>query len=55
MYKQYVIGGSRMHIYVNGRNIEITDAIKAYVKEKFGKVATHYDQIQGIEVVFVCD
>ena len=40
-----------MHIYVNGRNIEITDAIKAYVKEKMGKVATHYDQIQGIEVV----
>ena len=22
-----------MHIHVNGRNIEITDAIKAYVKE----------------------
>lgn len=40
-----------MHIYVNGRNIEITDAIKAYVKEKIGKVATHYDQIQGIEVI----
>lgn len=40
-----------MHIYVNGRNVEITDAIKAYVKEKIGKVVTHYDQIQGIEVV----
>jgi len=40
-----------MHIYVNGRNIEITDAIKAYVKEKFGKVANHYDQIEGIDVV----
>lgn len=40
-----------MHIYVNGRNIEITDAIKAYVKEKIGKVTNHYDQIQGIEVV----
>lgn len=40
-----------MHIYVNGRNIEITDAIKAYVKEKMGKVAAHYDQIDGIEVV----
>ena len=40
-----------MRILVNGRNIEITDAIKAYVKEKIGKVATHYDQIQGIEVV----
>lgn len=41
----------RMHIYVNGRNIEITEAIKAYVKEKIGKVANHYDQIQGIDVV----
>lgn len=40
-----------MHIYVNGRNIEITEAIKAYVKEKVGKVANHYDQIQGIDVV----
>ena len=40
-----------MHIYVNGRNIEITEAIKSYVKEKIGKVANHYDQIQGIEVV----
>ncbi|MDR1167696.1 MAG: ribosome-associated translation inhibitor RaiA [Heliobacteriaceae bacterium] len=40
-----------MHIYVNGRNIEITDAIKAYVKEKISKVANHYDQITGIEVV----
>ncbi|MFI3300282.1 MAG: ribosome-associated translation inhibitor RaiA [Candidatus Gastranaerophilales bacterium] len=40
-----------MHIYVNGRNIEITEAIKAYVKEKIGKVVNHYDQIQGIEVV----
>ena len=40
-----------MHIHVNGRNIEITDAIKSYVKEKIGKVANHYDQIQGIDVV----
>ena len=40
-----------MRILVNGRNIEITDAIKAYTKEKIGKVLTHYDQIQLIEVV----
>lgn len=40
-----------MHIHVNGRNIEITDAIKAYVKDKIGKVTNHYDQIQGIDVV----
>ncbi|MBR1461603.1 ribosome-associated translation inhibitor RaiA [bacterium] len=40
-----------MHIHVNGKNIEITEAIKAYVKEKIGKVATRYDQIQAIDVV----
>lgn len=40
-----------MHIQVNGRNVEVTDAIKAYVKEKIGKVANHYDQIHSIEVV----
>ena len=40
-----------MYIHVNGRNIEITDAIKAYVKEKMGKVVAHYDQIQAIDVV----
>ena len=40
-----------MHIHVNGRNVEITDAIKAYVKEKLGKVAAHYDQIQVIDII----
>jgi len=40
-----------MRIIVNGRNIEVTDAIKAYVKEKIGKVASHYDQITDIEVI----
>lgn len=40
-----------MHIYVNGKNIEITDAIKTYVKEKLGKVVNHYDQIQEIKVI----
>ena len=40
-----------MHIHVNGKNIEITDAIKAYVKEKLGKVSNHYDQITGMDVI----
>ncbi len=40
-----------MRITVKGRNIEITDAIKAYAEEKIGKVVNHYDQIQSIEVV----
>ena len=40
-----------MKNHVTGRNVEITDAIKAYVKEKIGKVAGHYDQIQSIETL----
>jgi len=40
-----------MYIHVNGKNIEITEAIKAYVKEKLGKVTNHYDQITGIDVI----
>ena len=40
-----------MRIHVNGKNIEITDAIKAYAKEKIGKVAAHYDQIEAIDIM----
>ena len=40
-----------MRITVKGRNIEITDAIRSYAEEKVGKVLTHYDQIQSIDVV----
>ena len=40
-----------MYIHVNGKNLEITDAIKAYVKEKLGKVTNHYNQITGMDVI----
>lgn len=40
-----------MRITVKGRNIEITDAIRAYAEEKIGKALSCYDQIQSIEVV----
>ena len=40
-----------MQIIVNGRNIEITPAIKAYVKEKMAKVIEHYDQLIDFEVI----
>lgn len=40
-----------MRITVKGRNIEITEPIRAYAEEKIGKVVNHYDQIQSIEVV----
>lgn len=39
-----------MKLIVNGRNIELTDAIKAYVEEKMGRLEHHYDFIQEIHV-----
>lgn len=39
-----------MKLLANGRNIELTDAIKAYVNEKVGRLDQHYDFIQEIHV-----
>src|SRR4051812_11081368 len=39
-----------MKLIVNGRNIELTEAIKAYVAEKVGRLDHHYDFIQEIHV-----
>ena len=40
-----------MLYHERGRILGGTDAIKAYVKEKLGKVANHYDQITAIDVI----
>ncbi len=39
-----------MKLIVNGRNIELTDAIKAHVAEKMERLEHHYDFIQEIHV-----
>jgi putative sigma-54 modulation protein len=39
-----------MKIIVNGRNIELTDAIKAFVTDKFKRLEQHFDFIQEVHV-----
>jgi len=39
-----------MKLIVNGRNIELTEAIKAYVAEKTERLQHHYDFIQELHV-----
>ena len=39
-----------MKLIVNGRNIELTEAIKAHVAEKVERLEHHYDFIQEIHV-----
>lgn len=44
-----------MKLIVNGRNIELTDAIKAYVEEKVERLEHHFDFIQEIHVYLAVD
>lgn len=44
-----------MKVIVNGRNIELTDAIKGHVTEKMEKLRQHYDFIANVEVFISVD
>jgi len=39
-----------MRLITNGRNIDITPALREYAEEKLGRVIRHYDQILDMEV-----
>ncbi len=39
-----------MKVIVNGRNIELTPAIKEHIEEKLSKLNTHYDFVQEAHV-----
>ncbi|MDX2345298.1 MAG: ribosome-associated translation inhibitor RaiA [Legionella sp.] len=41
-----------MHIEFTGHQVEITDALKAFTEEKFGKLSRHFDRITSIHVTF---
>lgn len=40
-----------MQIIVTGHHIEITDALKAYVTNKFSRLERHFDQVTQIHVI----
>jgi putative sigma-54 modulation protein len=40
-----------MQIVTNGRNIELTEAIKNYIQEKVSRLENHYDFIQEIHII----
>ncbi|MDF1645511.1 MAG: ribosome-associated translation inhibitor RaiA [Legionellaceae bacterium] len=41
-----------MEINFTGHQVEITDALKAFTEEKFGKLSRHFDRITAINVTF---
>jgi len=40
-----------MHIVTNGRNIDLTEAIKAYVVQKMSRLGNHFDFVQEVHVI----
>jgi putative sigma-54 modulation protein len=43
-------GGRLMRLVINGRNIEITPALRDYVDEKVGRIQKHNSQVRDIEI-----
>jgi putative sigma-54 modulation protein len=45
----------RMQITLSGHHIEITEALKKYVNDKFSKLAHHSDEIISIKVILLLE
>lgn len=44
-----------MQINLSGHHVELTDALKAYVDEKFERLNRHNDQINSAQVILSID
>ena len=40
-----------MQLSITGHHVDITDSLRAYVTEKFGRLERHYDHITNVHVV----
>ncbi|MDY6827769.1 MAG: ribosome-associated translation inhibitor RaiA [Pseudomonadota bacterium] len=40
-----------MQINISGHHLDLTDALKQYVIEKFQRIERHFDQITSVEVI----
>lgn len=41
-----------MQIKVSGKNVEVTDALRAYAEEKLGKVSRYSDSVMSADITF---
>ena len=40
-----------MQINISGHHLDITDALRAYVGDKFSRLERHFDQITSVQVI----
>ena len=44
-----------MQLSITGHHVEVTDALKNYVTEKFGKLERHFDQVIDAHVILLVE
>jgi putative sigma-54 modulation protein len=44
-----------MHVIITGHHLEITDALKANINEKFAKLARHFDKVTDVHVILTVE
>jgi putative sigma-54 modulation protein len=44
-----------MQLNITGHHIEVTEALKNYVTEKFGKLERHFDQVIDVHVILLVE
>ena len=44
-----------MQVNISGQHLEVTDALRDYVHEKFDRLARHFDKITNVQVIMQVD
>jgi len=44
-------GDSGMQVNISGVHLEVTDALRDYIEEKFDRLARHFDRIISVQVI----
>ncbi len=44
-----------MQVSITGHHVEVTEALKAYVEEKIGKVKRHFDNVVDVHVILTVE
>ncbi len=44
-----------MQVSVTGHHVEVTDSLRVYVNEKFGKLKRHFDNVTDVHVILTVE
>ncbi len=44
-----------MQVSITGHHVDVTEALKAYVEEKIGKIKRHFDNVVDVHVILTVE